>query len=202
MKHDKSKSSKSKWETFNEENDLPMEEGSLSAEATEGNESSVSGELEHPDYTSLEEKLTESEQKAHENWEKVVRITAELDNVRRRAQRDVEQAHRFSLEKMITTLLPVIDSLEQAIQLFDKDAHGAMYEGLALTMKLFVDALAKQGVVQLDPIGMIMNPQEHEVMTMVDSPDAEPHSVISVFQKGYRLHDRIIRPARVVIAKG
>ena len=101
-------------------------------------------ELEHLDYEELEEKLTTTEQKMHDNWEKLVRMTAELDNVRRRAVRDVEHAHRYGSEKLITSLLPVLDSLEQAIQLVDEDSNPAMFEGLQLTMKLFLDTLAKQ----------------------------------------------------------
>ncbi len=158
-------------------------------------------ELGHLDYEELEEKLTLSEQQAHDHWEKLVRMTAEVDNVRRRAARDIEQAHRYGVEKLITSFLPVLDSLEQAIQLVDKDEHSAMFEGLQLTMKLFLDSLAKQDVKQLDPLGELFNPQEHEVMSMMDSPDLPPNSVLTVFQKGYRLADRIIRPARVIIVK-
>ena len=159
------------------------------------------GELEHLDYEELEEKLTQAEQKAHENWEKVVRITAELDNVRRRATKDVEQAHRYGSEKLITSLLPVLDSLEQALQLVDAQTNPAMFEGLQLTMKLFLDTLAKQDVTQLDPVGEMFNPQEHEVMSMLESPDLPANSVMNVFQKGYRLADRLIRPARVIVVK-
>src|SRR3990167_4524432 len=99
------------------------------------------GELEHLDYEALEEKLTLAEQKAHETWEKLVRMTAEVDNVRRRAARDVEAAHRYGLEKLITAFLPVLDSLEQATQRVDQETHPAMFEGLQLTMKLFLDTL-------------------------------------------------------------
>ncbi|OGV38457.1 MAG: nucleotide exchange factor GrpE [Legionellales bacterium RIFCSPHIGHO2_12_FULL_42_9] len=159
------------------------------------------GELEHLDYEALEEKLTLAEQKAHETWEKLVRMTAEVDNVRRRAARDVEAAHRYGLEKLITSLLPVLDSLEQAIQLVDRQTHPAMFEGLQLTMKLFLSTLEKQDVCQLDPVGEPFNPQEHEVMSMMESPHLPPNSVLTVFQKGYRLAERIIRPARVIIVK-
>lgn len=164
-------------------------------------EAETERELGHLDYQQLEEQLTLAEQKAHENWDKLVRMNAELDNVRRRAQKDVESAHRYGSEKLITSLLPVIDSLEQAIQLVDAAAHPAMFEGLQLTMKLFLDTLTKQQVSQLDPVGEVFNPQEHEVMSMVDIPGQAPNTVVTVFQKGYRLNDRIIRPARVIITK-
>lgn len=157
--------------------------------------------LEHPSYAALEEKLTLAEQQAHENWEKSVRAVAELENVRRRADRDVENAHRYGQEKLIDSLLPVVDSLEQALLSGDKEEHGAMYEGLELTLKLFLDALKKFNIEQLNPAGQPFNPQEHEAISMLDVEGAKPNSVIEVFQKGYKLHDRIIRPARVIVAK-
>ena len=157
--------------------------------------------LEHPDYAALEEKLTLAEQTAHDKWEKAVRAMAELDNVRRRAERDVANAHRFGLEKIITSLLPVIDSLEQALQLTDEKTDSGMAEGLKLTMKLFLDVLHKQNVEQIDPQGAIFDPQEHEAMSIQELPDAVPNSIVAVFQKGYKLNDRVIRPARVIVAK-
>lgn len=157
--------------------------------------------LAHPDYTELEEKLTLAEQKAHENWEKSVRTMAELDNVRRRAEREISNAHRYGLEKMILSLLPIVDSLEQALQLAEKEAETAMSEGLQLTMKLFIEALQKQDVHQLDPQGEVFNPQEHEAMSMQEVEGAEPNTIVMVFQKGYKLNDRVIRPARVIVNK-
>ena len=125
---------------------------------------------------------------------------AEVENVRRRAERDVAQAHKYSLERFVDGVLPVVDSLEQALQLVDEHADQAMHEGLSLTMKLFVSVLSKFQVEQLDPIGQPFNPQEHEAMSMQDA-EAPSSSIIMVFQKGYKLNDRLIRPARVVVAK-
>ncbi|WP_432416367.1 nucleotide exchange factor GrpE [Legionella micdadei] len=164
-------------------------------------EAESEGALEHPSYTALEEKLTLAEQQAHENWEKAVRATAELENVRRRAERDVANAHRYGLEKLIHGFLPVVDSLEQALQLAEKHADESMREGLSLTLKLFMDALKKLDVEQIDPLGAVFNPQEHEAMSMQEVKDAEPNTVLTVFQKGYKLNDRVIRPARVIVAK-
>ena len=157
--------------------------------------------LDHPSYLALEEKLTLAEQNAHENWEKSVRVMAELDNVRRRAEREVANAHRYGLEKLISSLLPVVDSLEQALQLAEKNADTSMHQGLELTMKLFIDVLEKQGVQQLDPLGENFDPQQHEAMSIQESADAPHNSILVVFQKGYRLSDRVIRPARVIVAK-
>lgn len=157
--------------------------------------------LEHPSYESLEEQLTAAEQKAHENWEKAARAMAELENVRRRAERDVSNAHRYGVEKLLTSFLPVADSIEQALQLSEKEQNSSMHEGLELTMKLFLDVLEKNGVKQLNPLGEPFNPQEHEAMSMQEAEGAAPNTVLAVFQKGYKLHDRVIRPARVVVTK-
>ncbi len=157
--------------------------------------------LDHPSYAALEEKLTKAEQKAHENWDKLMRLTAEMDNLRRRSERDVTKAHRYGLEKFINHLLPVVDSLEQAELLAEKHGDSAMHEGLELTMKLFLDMLEKAEVKQLNPVGELFNPEMHEAMVMQETADAAPNTVISVFQKGYQLNDRVIRAARVVVAK-
>ncbi len=163
--------------------------------------SEVPVSLEHPSYPELEEKLTLAEKQAHENWEKATRAFAELENVRRRAERDIENAHKFSLERFVDGLIPVVDSLEQALQLADKVANAAMHEGLELTMKLFLDVLGKFDVTQLNPVGEVFNPTQHEAMSMQASPDAKPNTILMVFQKGYKLYDRVIRPARVIVAK-
>jgi molecular chaperone GrpE len=182
------------WKKFKEDN--AVEEETERADEGDANQS-----LEHLSYEEIAEKLTLSEQTAHENWEKAVRALAELDNVRRRSEREVQNAHRYSLEKFANGLLPVVDSLEQALQLADKSADAAMHEGLSLTMKLFLDVLEKFDVKQIDPLGEPFNPEQHEAMSMQESPDAMPNSVLMVFQKGYKLNDRMIRPARVIVAK-
>lgn len=157
--------------------------------------------LDHPSYEELEQKLTAAEQKVHENWEKVVRVTADMDNVRRRAERDVANAHRYGIEKLVNNLLPVVDSLEQAELLAEQHGDTAMHEGIQLTMKLFLDMLEKTNVEQINPVGEVFNPELHEAMVMQESPDAAPNTVLTVFQKGYKLNDRVIRAARVVVAK-
>lgn len=158
------------------------------------------GSLEHPSYEELEDKLTLAEQEAISNRDKCMRAIAEADNIRRRAERDVTSAHRFAIEKFVDSLLPVVDSLEPALELSRRD-ESSMTEGLELTMKLFIDALAKHNVVQLNPVGEAFDPKYHEAMSILDAPGAEPNSVITVFQKGYVLNDRVIRPARVAVTK-
>lgn len=157
--------------------------------------------LEHPSYEALEEKLTLAEQKVHEHWEKLVRQVAEVDNIRRRAERDVANAHRYALEKFVNTLLPVADSLEHAIVLAERQGDVALHEGLLLTMKLLLETLEKADVKQIDPQGLVFDPQTHEAMSIQPSTDVPPNTVLTVFQKGYLLNDRIIRPARVIVSK-
>ncbi|MDR3443229.1 MAG: nucleotide exchange factor GrpE [Legionella sp.] len=197
-----SKHDKKNWQQFKEENQSQEanstdENMDLGAEPEHEEEES----LEHLSYEELSEKLTFAEQQAHENWEKSVRALAELDNVRRRAEREIDNAHRYGAEKLISSLLPVMDSLEQALQMAAKEEDAAMREGLELTMKLFLDALQKFDVQQLDPMGLPFNPQEHEAMTMQEAPGVAPNTVVAVFQKGYKLSDRVIRPARVIVSK-
>ena len=201
-----SEKTKKDWKKFKEDNaeQENVETNGLIIEGDVGEGGDTGGNinaLDHPSYIALEEKLTLAEQQAHENWEKSVRALAELDNIRRRAERDVANAHRFSLEKFSEALLPVVDSLEQALQLADKADDVHMREGLDLTMKQFVGVLEKFDVRQIDPIGAVFNPHEHEAMAMQESPDSEPNTVLIVFQKGYKLNDRVIRPARVIVAK-
>lgn len=196
-----SEENKKNWKKFKEENkiddDMMDDE---SSEPLEGSKHEEIG-LDHPSYSNLEEQLTLAEQKAHENWEKSVRAAAELDNVRRRMEREVANAHKYGTEKLITALLPVVDSLEQALQIAEKNSDTSMHEGLELTMKLFADALQKFGVECIDPVGEVFDPQQHEAMSIQDVPGTPPNSVIAVFQKGYKLNDRVIRPARVIVSK-
>lgn len=160
------------------------------------------GIIGHPNYQELEERLTYAEQKADENKEQARRALAELENVRNRATKDVTNAHRYGQERFIVSLLPVIDSLEQAIQQVDKATNPSMIEGLALTLQLFLDVLKKNHVEPIDPTGAMFDPHEHEAMSILEVPDALPNSIVTVFQKGYKLNERVIRPARVIVAKG
>ncbi|MEM7611922.1 MAG: nucleotide exchange factor GrpE [Pseudomonadota bacterium] len=147
-----------------------------------------------------EDPLAIAEAKAAENWEKYVRAVAELDNVRKRARRDVENAHKYGIERFAGELLAVTDSLEAGLAAGEAADAGALREGSEATLKLFVTTLTKFGIEQLDPHGEPFDPEQHEAMTMVPSPDVEPNTVIDVIQKGYSLNGRLIRPARVIVA--
>lgn len=135
--------------------------------------------------------------------EQSLRAQAELLNVRRRAEQDVEKAHKFGQEKLIVDLLPVVDNLERALATIDlqDETLKPIVEGIELTLKSFLDTLARHKVERINPHGEPFDPQLHQAMTMVDNPEVEPNTVIDVFQKGYTLHGRLVRPAMVVVSK-
>lgn len=151
----------------------------------------------------LEAQLETAIQKAAEERERALRTAAEMENLRRRTELDVEKAHKFALEKFANELLPVLDNLERAIELADKEneALKPMIEGVELTLKSMQSGVAKFGLVALDPINQPFDPNAHQAMSMVPSADVAPNTVIAVMQKGYELNGRVIRPAMVMIAK-
>ena len=151
----------------------------------------------------LEAQLETAIQKAAEERERALRTAAEMENLRRRTELDVEKAHKFALEKFAVELLPVLDNLERAIELADKEneALKPMIEGVELTLKSMQSGVAKFGLVALDPLNQPFDPNAHQAMSMVPSADVAPNTVIAVMQKGYDLNGRVIRPAMVMIAK-
>ncbi len=132
-----------------------------------------------------------------------LRVTADLQNVRRRAEQDVEKAHKFALEKFAGDLLPIIDSLERGLELSSPDDESIrpMREGIELTLKMFHDTLKRYNLEPIDPHGEPFNASLHQAMAMQESADVEPNSVLKVFQKGYQLSGRLLRPAMVVVSK-
>ena len=135
--------------------------------------------------------------------EAVLRAKAEAQNIQRRAERDVENAHKYAVERFVKELLPVLDSMDRALELAEtlENFDASALEGTQMTHKLLLDAVAKFGVVRLDPVGAPFDPMMHQAMTLVPSPDHAPNTVLSVLQKGYQLHDRVIRAAMVVVTK-
>lgn len=134
--------------------------------------------------------------------EEVLRAQAETQNVRRRAEVDVEKAHKFSTEKFARELLEVVDNLERTIAASpDDEVVKPFLEGVEMTQKSFVDTLKKFKVEAIDPEGHPFDPDLHQAISMVDAPDAEPNTVLNVVQKGYTIHDRLLRPAMVVVSK-
>ncbi|WP_458238528.1 nucleotide exchange factor GrpE, partial [Pseudomonas sp. P5_A2_2] len=144
----------------------------------------------------LEEQLAGAQDQA-------LRVAADLQNVRRRAEQDVEKAHKFALEKFAGDLLPIVDSLERGLELSSPDDESIrpMREGIELTLKMFQDTLKRYQLEAIDPHGEPFNAVQHQAMAMQESADVEPNSVLKVFQKGYQLNGRLLRPAMVVVSK-
>lgn len=149
-----------------------------------------------------QEPATESELLARvdENWEKYLRTAAELENVRKRAARDVENAHKFALERFVNELLAVRDSLEMGLAAGEDADVESLRKGKEATLLLLTTVMERFGVAEVDPQGEPFDPALHEAMIMQPSADVEPGSVLSVFQKGYTLNGRLLRPAKVVVA--
>ena len=151
----------------------------------------------------LEAQLEAAQQASLEARERAVRAVAEMENLRRRAAQDVEKAHKFALEKFAAELLPVLDNLERAIELADKESEALkpMIEGVELTLKSMQSSVAKFGLVALDPQNQPFDPNAHQAMSMIENAELAPNTVIAVMQKGYELNGRVIRPAMVMVSK-
>ncbi|WFE68565.1 nucleotide exchange factor GrpE [Thiomicrospira sp. R3] len=147
--------------------------------------------------------LEEARLQASQHWDSLLRVQADMENLRRRTRIDIESAHKYALEKLIHALVPVADSLELGLDASNKPEASveSIREGLAMTFKQFLDVLADFNVERINPAGEKFDPQKHEAMTMIPSPAHESNAVVEVFQKGYALNDRLIRPARVIVAQ-
>ncbi len=191
-----------------EQAQAPEQESTVEASGEAPGETPAEGaateNLEPPSVESLLAEVAELQEKINGQADSVIRAQAEMQNVRRRAERDVENAHKFALEKFSNDLLPVIDSLERALEAADSiegDAVKGMKDGVELTLKMFVETLKKHGMEQVDPMGEPFNPEFHQAMSMVPNPDMEPNSVMAVMQKGYVLKGRLVRPAMVIVSQ-
>ncbi|WP_340123276.1 nucleotide exchange factor GrpE [Methylobacter svalbardensis] len=151
----------------------------------------------------LKQTLVQAEQKALGNWDKAVRIQAEMENLKRRTQKDLEDAHKFALTGFAKELLSVLDSLVLGLQAATGDSEEVkkFREGSELTIKQFESVFAKFKIEAIDPIGQPFNAEQHQAMAMQVVEGAEPNTVVNVFQKGYVLNGRLLRPAMVLVAK-
>jgi molecular chaperone GrpE len=152
---------------------------------------------------SPEEQLQQAQATIKDYWDQVVRMRAEVENNRKRAERDVENAHKYALKNFVDSLLPVIDSMEMGHTAANAEnaTLESLREGSELTMTMFAQVLERSGLQQINPLGEKFDPEKHQAISMVEVPDAKPNSVIEVMQKGFSLNDRLIRPAMVVVAK-
>ena len=147
-------------------------------------------------------RLEDMRAKAEGHFNDLLRARAEVENLRKRTARDVESAHKYGQERFISEMLPVKDSMELGLSAANNASEVAtLREGMELTLKSFNQALEKLGVSELDPLGEKFDPELHQAISVQES-DAEPNTVLTVVQKGYRLHGRLIRPALVIVARG
>ncbi|GAB2188693.1 nucleotide exchange factor GrpE [Sessilibacter sp. MAH2] len=182
--------------TSQEQEEILNPEVELASEQTEESAAQSSGDEMQARVEELEAQLAMAK-------DDVLRAQAEILNVRRRSEQDVEKAHKFAVEKFAKDMLNVADNLERAVQSFESndEASKPLLEGVELTLKTLTDALANNNLEIVDPHGQPFDPNLHQAMAMVENPDVEPNTVINVFQKGYTLHGRLVRPAMVVVSK-
>ncbi len=147
--------------------------------------------------------LEDARAKADEHWQGLLRAKAEIDNLRKRSRRDVENAHKFGLERFVAEVLPVLDSMELGLSAASEEGVDGekVREGLELTLRMLQAAVDKFGVTEVNPEGEKFDPERHQAMTMQETDAVDPGTVVSVIQKGYLLNERLVRPALVIVAK-
>ena len=180
------------------ENTIEQPAGSTAVDDSEVDSESTSEDVPEGD------QLAQLEAEVEKYKDVALRAEAEMQNLRRRAERDVQNAHKFGTERLLQNLLPVLDSLEKAIEASEaagQSEDDPQLEGIKLCSKLFIDVLTKEGIEALDPLGEPFDPNLHEALSMIENPDLEPNSVMTVIQKGYRLNERLVRPAKVMVSK-
>jgi molecular chaperone GrpE len=195
-------------ETNNDEKTTPDQKDGTDTDAV-SDKDQVNAEIEAElldEIESSEEQQPVSEQLLEQvasAKDQVLRVQAEMQNVRRRAERDVENAHKYALDKFTSDLLPVVDNLERALATIDSadEAQKAVSEGLELTLKSFMEVLSRHKIEAIDPAGQPFDADLHQAVSMVPNPDLEPNTVMDVFQKGYTLNGRLVRPAMVVVSQ-
>ncbi len=173
------------------EQNADMDESDVKESDQESQDHSLNG---------LEQQLEEAQQQVAEYQDKMIRTQAEMENLRKRTERDVSNAHKYANEKFANELLQVKDSLELGLNTDDIDLE-KLKEGTELTLKMLSNAFEKFSIEEIDPTGKAFDPNLHEAMTMQESTEHEPNTVLTVMQKGYTLHGRLIRPAMVIVSK-
>lgn len=172
----------------------------MADEQTPGGEDA--GPSQQDEMATLRAELEQAQTAARDNWDRFVRAQAEMDNVRKRLERDLENAHKYGLERFAGELLPVRDSLELGLGAATDDADPArIREGIDLTLKMLAQAMARFGITELNPEGERFDPDRHQAMSMQENADLPPNTVMIVMQKGYLLNDRLLRPAMVVVSR-
>jgi len=151
--------------------------------------------------TRLETALAEKETEAKVNWDKFLRERADMENLRKRFQKEKEDLFKYGNENLIQEILPSVDNLERALEHAGDDNGAAIIEGVKMTLAMLLASLKKFGVTPIEAKGMPFDPAFHQAMAQVETADQEPNTVVREFQKGYMLNDRLLRPAMVTVAK-
>lgn len=185
-------------------NEEILEEVSLEESFAEGELSLNEPPSQESLIAELQQELAAAEQKAQENWDKAIRTQAEMENLRKRTQKDLEDAHKYALNSFAKELLSVLDSLELGLQAATGESEEVkkFRVGSELTIKQFEAVFAKFNVIKVDPMGQVFNAEQHQAVLMQEVEGATPNTVVNVYQKGYMLNGRLLRPAMVVVAKG
>ncbi len=186
-----------------ENNDIEPEQQTDAAGSPEA-ESAAESEQGETDLEAALSKLSGAEQAAQQAKDDLLRVQAEMQNLRRRTEQDIEKAHKYGQEKFSIELMAVMDNLERSLEATsnsEDEAVKAIHEGVNLTLKSFIDCFTKFNIEAVDPLGEPFDPQLHQAMSIQENGESEPNTVIAVMQKGYTLHGRVIRPAMVMVSK-
>jgi len=156
-----------------------------------------------PDHVELTALLEDARGKADAHWDQCMRLQADIENLHKRGERDLANAHKYGLERFAAELLPVKDSLEMGLAAFDTDNAEIekLKEGVELTLQMLGNALERFEIKEVNPQDEPFNPDFHQAMSMQPRDDVAPNTVVTVVQKGYQLHDRLIRPAMVIVSQ-
>ena len=179
------------------------EDGLAPAATLENDAMSQPGAAEAAPANTLDARIAKLQSDIERLNDRTLRAQADAQNIKRRAEQEMEKARKYALERFAGELLPVVDNLERALEAAsgDDEAIKPIAEGVELTLKSFQDVLRKFQVEPVDPVGEPFDPQRHQAMSLIDNPDAEPNTVLAVMQKGYTLNERLLRPAMVVVSK-
>lgn len=186
-----------------ENHDTPKPEDALAEEATNADEAPAEPAVELSEVELLHKQLAEALAKADENWDLLLRAKAEADNTRKRSERDVAQARKYALESIARELLPIQDSLTMGVAELEKDAASleTAREGMQLIARMLDKLMDQFSIQAIDPAGEPFDPEAHQAMSMQETSEQAPNTVLQVLQKGYRLNDRVLRPAMVIVAR-
>lgn len=189
-------------QTKTQTNDTTEQEMQTAAEEVQAAVDALEEAQEQVD-TDLAALLAEAQAEAEKHKDLALRVQADMENLRRRTRMDVESAHKFALEKFVNALIPAMDSMEMGIDAASKEGATveSIKEGVEMTFKQMLDVLQEFNVERVDPTGEKFDPQLHEAMTMIPSPEHESNTVVDTIQKGYTLNERLVRAARVIVAQ-